>query len=102
MTQQQVAATAISTTEKIVNQFTTRSFDSAWYLAITRDEINDEVSTAKYSLAHNNSAAVVATSHITKSDTANAYITLDADITGGNARLKATGTSVVNSVSSTE
>jgi hypothetical protein len=93
------SSTAISTTEKIVNQFTTSSFDSAWYLTVTRDEINDEVSTAKHSLAHNNSAAVVSTSHITRSDTTNSFITIDADITGGNARLKATGTSVVNSVS---
>jgi hypothetical protein len=92
-------ATAISTTEKIVNQFTTSSFDSAWYLTVTRDEINDEVATAKHSLAHNNSAAVVSTSHITRSDATNSFITIDADITGGNARLKATGTSVVNSVS---
>jgi hypothetical protein len=92
-------STAISTTEKIVNQFTTGSFDSAWYLAVTRDEINDQVSTAKHSLAHNNSAAVVSTSHITRSDATNSFVTVDADVTGGNARLKATGTSVVNSVS---
>jgi hypothetical protein len=92
-------ATAISTTEKVVNQFTTSSFDSAWYLTVTRDEINDEVSTAKHSLAHNNSAAVVSTSHITRSDATNSFVTMDADVTGGNARLKATGTSVVNSVS---
>ena len=93
------SSTAISTTEKTINQFTTSSFDSAWYLTVTRDEINDEVSTAKHSLAHNDSAAVVSTSHITRSDTTNSFITVDADITGGNARLKATGTSVVNSVS---
>jgi len=93
------SSTAISTTEKIVNQFTTGSFDSAWYLAVTRDEINDQVSTAKYSLAHNNSAAVVSTSQVTRSDATNSFITVDADVTGGNTRLKATGTSVVNSVS---
>ena len=90
---------AISTTAKIVNQFTTGSFDSAWYLAITRDEINDQVSTAKYSLAHNDSDAVVSTSHITRSDSTNQFISVDADVTGGSARIKATGTSVVNSVS---
>ena len=93
------SSTAISTTAKIVNQFTTSSFDSAWYLTVTRDEINDQVATAKHSLAHNNSAAVVSTSHITRSDTTNSFITIDADVTGGNARLKATGSSVVNSVS---
>jgi len=92
-------STAISTTEKIINQFTTSNFDSAWYLAITRDEINDQVSTAKYSLAHNDSAAVVSTSHVARSDDANSFVTVDADVTGGSARLKATGTSVVNSVS---
>ena len=91
--------TAISTSEVVINQFTTGSFDSAWYLAVTRDEINDEVSTAKYSMVHNDSNAFVATSHITESDATNSYITTDADITGGNVRLKATGTSVVNSVS---
>ena len=92
-------STAISTIEKVVNQFTIGSFDSAWYLTVTRDEINDQVATAKHSLAHNDSAAVVSTSHITKSDATNSFITIDADVTGGNARLKATGTSVVNSVS---
>ena len=90
--------TAISTIEKTVNQFTTGSFDSAWYLAITRDEINDEVATAKYSMVHNDSAAFVSASHIVKEGT-NTQITVDADVSGGNARLKATGTSVVNSTS---
>ena len=92
-------STAISTVEKVINQFTVGTYDSAWYLAVTRDEINDEVSTAKYSLVHNDSSAFVATSHITESDPTNGYITVDADVTGGNARLKATGSSVVNSVS---
>ena len=91
-------ATAISTTEKIVNQFATSSFDSAWYLAVTRDEINDEVSTQKYSLVHNDSSAFVSQSHIIREGT-NTQITVEADVSGGNARLKATGTSVVNSVS---
>ena len=92
-------ATAISTQEKVVNQFTTGSFDSAFYLTVTRDEINDEVATAKHSLVHNDNQAVISTSHVTRSNSSNAYITLDADVTGGNARLKATGSSVVNSVS---
>ena len=91
-------ATAISSTQKVVNQFTTGSFDSAFYLTVTRDEINDEVATAKHSLVHNDNQAVISTSHVTRSNTSNAFITLDADVTGGNARLLATGTSVVNSV----
>ena len=92
-------ATAISTTQGVIDQFVTSSFDSAWYLAVTRDEINNEVSTAKYSLVHNNSSAFVATSHITESDPTNAYLSTDADIAGGNVRLLGTGGSVVNSIS---
>ena len=91
--------TAISTTQGVIDQFVTSSFDSAWYLTITRDEINDEVATAKHSLAHNDSSAVVATSHVTESNTSNAYLSAQADVAGGNARLLGTGGSVVNSVS---
>ena len=93
------SGTAISTTQGVIDQFVTSSFDSAWYLTITRDEINDEVATAKHSLAHNDSSAFVATSHITESNTSNAYLTAQADVAGGNARLLGTGGSVVNSVS---
>ena len=64
-----------------------------------QDEINDEVSTAKHSLVHNDTSAFVATSHITESEPINSYITVDADVAGGNARLLGTGGSVVNSVS---
>ena len=92
-------ATAISTSQGVIDQFVTSSFDSAWYLTVTRDEINDEVATAKHSLVHNDSSAFVATSHITESDPTNAYLTAQADVAGGNARLLGTGGSVVNSVS---
>ena len=92
-------ATAISTSQGVIDQFVTSSFDSAWYLTVTRDEINNEVSTAKHSLVHNDSSAFVATSHITESDPTNAYLTAQADVAGGNTRLLGTGGSVVNSVS---
>src|SRR6056300_527899 len=91
--------TAISTTEKVINQFVTGTYDSAWYLAVTRDEINDEVSTAKYSLVHNDTDAFVSESHITQSNVSNTYVSVTADVAGGNARLLGTGGSVVNSVS---
>ena len=91
--------TAISTSQGVIDQFVISSFDSAWYLTVTRDEINDEVATAKHSLVHNDSSAFVATSHITESNTSNAYLTAQADVAGGNARLLGTGGSVVNSVS---
>ena len=75
-------ATQISTSAKVIDQFVTSTFDSAIYYAITRDEINDEVSTARYSLVHNDSNAFVAESHITESDPANSYISVSADVTG--------------------
>ena len=93
------SATAISTTSSVIDQFVTSSFDSAWYLTVTRDEINNEVATAKHSLVHNDTTAFVATSHITESEPTNTYLTATADVAGGNARLLGTGASVVNSVS---
>ena len=79
--------------------FTTGTYDSAFFYAILRDESNDEVSTARYSLVHNDTGAFVATSHVNESDTANDYMTVDADITDGVVRLRGTGVSNVNSVS---
>jgi hypothetical protein len=92
------AYTAISTTQVTADSFLTGAFDSAWYLAVTKDEINTEMSTAKYSLVQNKTSAYVSTSSLTSSGT-NKQIAIDADVSGGNVRLRATGTSVVNSVS---
>ena len=93
------SATAISTSAQIINQFTTDSFDSAFYLAVVRDEINDSISTAKYSVAQNDTSAVVATSHVVRQTASLADVSIDAEIGAGNMRLKATGSSVVNSIS---
>jgi hypothetical protein len=92
-------ATQISTTAKVVDQFVTSTFDSAIYYAITRDEINDEVSAARYSMVHDDSDAFVTEITGAQSGTASGYITVSADVTGGSVRLLATGGSVVNSVS---
>jgi len=93
------SATAISTSAQIINQFTTDSFDSAFYLAVVRDEINDSISTAKYSVAQNDTSAVVATSHVVRQTASLADVSIDAEIGAGSMRLKATGSSVVNSIS---
>jgi len=92
------AKTAISTLQTTIDSFLTSTYDSAWYLAVTRDEINEEVATVKYSMVHNNASAFVTSSSETKSGT-NAQITVNADVSGGNVRLLGTGTSVVNSIS---
>jgi hypothetical protein len=93
------SATAISTSAQIINQFTTDSFDSAFYLAVVRDEISDSISTAKYSVAQNDTSAVVATSHVVRQTASLADVSVDAEIGAGSMRLKATGSSVVNSIS---
>jgi hypothetical protein len=93
-------STALGTSQGVIQQFTTSSADSAFYYAVTRDEINNEVSTARYSVVHNNTAAFVTQSHMVESgDGTNDHISVDADISSGNVRLLATGASVVNSVS---
>ena len=92
--------TALGTSQGTLDQFTTSSADSAFYYAVTRDEINGEVSTARYSVVHNNTSAFATQSHMVESgDGTNDHISVDADINSGNVRLLATGASVVNSVS---
>ena len=93
------AVLGIGVNYKNIDTFTTGTYDSAFYYAITRDETNDEVSTARYSLVHNDADAFVATSHVNESDPTNDYITVDADIDSGTVRLRAIGTSDINSVS---
>ena len=93
-------STSLGTSQGVIQQFQTSAADSAFYYAVTRDEINNEVSTARYSVVHNNTAAFVTQSHgVESGDGTNAHISVDADINSGNVRLLATGASVVNSVS---
>jgi hypothetical protein len=90
--------TAISTVQVVADSFLPATYDSVFYLAVTRDEVNSEVATAKYSLVHDDSSAFVSQSSITQSGS-NEHISVDADVSGGNVRLLATGSSAVNSVS---
>jgi hypothetical protein len=90
--------TGIGTTITTIDSFTTGSFDSAYYYAVTRDEINNETHTGRYTLVHNNTDAFVSHSNGVQSGSNN-QIAVTADINAGTVRLRATGTSVVNSVS---
>jgi hypothetical protein len=90
--------TGIGTTQTTIDTFTTGSFDSAYYYAVTRDEINNETATERYTVVHNDSNAFVSSSNGVQSG-ANDQISIDADVSAGSVRLLATGTSVVNSVS---
>lgn len=90
--------TGIGTTITTIDSFTTGAFDSAYYYAVTRDEINNETHTGRYTLVHNNSDAFVSHSNGVQSGS-NDQIAVTADVNAGTVRLRATGTSVVNSVS---
>ncbi len=89
--------TSIGTSATNIDTFATSDFDSAFYLAVTRDEINEETATDQISLVHNNTTAFVASGGGVRSGD-NDHITYTADINSGTVRLRGTGTSDVNSI----
>jgi len=89
--------TSIGTSATNIDTFATSDFDSAFYLAVTRDEINEETATDQISLVHNNTTAFVASGGGIRSGDNN-HITYTADISSGTVRLRGTGTSDVNSI----
>ena len=84
--------TSISTSAVNVDTFDRASFDSAFYLMLTRDEINGELGTQQVSLVHNDSSAFVGTGGIVRSGS-NTQLAFDADLSGSTVRLRGTGTS---------
>jgi len=89
--------TSIGTTSVNVDTFTTGTFDSAFYLAVTKDEINNELATDQISLVHNDSDAFVSSGGGVRSGD-NDHITYTADVNSGTVRLRASGTAAVNSI----
>jgi len=89
--------TSIGTSATNIDTFTTGTFDSAFYLAVTKDEINNEIGAAQISLVHNNTDAFVSRGGGIKSGD-NPHITYTADINSGSVRLRGTGTAAVNSI----
>ena len=89
--------TSIGASATNVDTFTTGSFDSAFYLGVMKDEINNELATVQLSLVHNNSDAFVsAGGGVQQGD--NTQLTFTADINSGTVRLKGTGAAAVNSI----
>lgn len=82
----------------VQDSWATSKYDSAWYLALNRDDSSNEFEVVKHSLVHNNSDAFVSTSVSAKTGTNNHIIT-NADVNGGSARLLGSGSSPENSVS---
>ena len=95
--------TAVGTHDRIEsgtavqNSFATSKFDSAWYLAVNRDDASDEFEVTKHSVVHNNSNAFI-TSTINAKTGTNNHVTSTADISSGSVRLLGTGSSPENSV----
>ena len=81
----------------VQNSFATSKFDSAWYLAVNRDDASDEFEVTKHSVVHNNSNAFI-TSTINAKTGTNNHVTSTADISSGSVRLLGTGSSPENSV----
>ena len=81
-----------------INSFTKTTYHSAWYLAVTLEEVSNELATVKYSLVHDDTDAFVSTTSITPTGTER-HLTTTADITSNNVRLLGTGASTLNSVS---
>ena len=89
--------TSIGTSATNIDTFTSSSYDSAFYLAVTRDEINEETATDQISLVHNNTTAFVSSGGGIRSGD-NDHLTYTADISDSTVRLRGTGTSDVNSI----
>jgi hypothetical protein len=69
-----------------LDEFATSKYDSAFYLAISRDDDSDEFEVVKHSLAHNNSTAMVSSYALTKTGTNN-HIVTSADVDSSTVRL---------------
>jgi hypothetical protein len=82
----------------VQDSFATSKYDSAWYLAVNRDDISDEFEVTKHSVVHNNSDAFLTTSIQAKTGTNNHVIT-SADINSSLIRVLGTGSSPENSMS---
>jgi hypothetical protein len=79
------------------DSWATSKYDSAWYLAVNRDDASDELQVTKHSIVHNNTDAFITTSIDVKTGTNNHLIST-ADISSGSVRLLGTGSSPENSV----
>jgi hypothetical protein len=101
----------ITTVAKIADQFTgtsvdsTVAYDSAFYFAVSRNEINNQTGVAQVSLVQDGTNVYVSTGGVVLSGTEDPQVTysaslvdLDGDSTYETVRLLATGPSALNSV----
>ena len=80
--------------EETFDQWSSSSFDSAWYHVIVKDETNDAFSFHKYSVCHGTSSDSSAEAFITDSGEVRSetvpIVTADADVNNGNVRVRLT------------
>jgi len=87
----------VESSTSVLDSFVTSKYDSAWYLAVNKDENSTEFEVVKHSLVHNDSDAFVSSSASAKTGTNN-HIVTTADVNSGSARLLGTGSSSFNSM----
>lgn len=95
----------IGATQAVIDQFETSTFNSALYYSVVRNEITDDVAFTKYNLTHgvladgSSTGSIVSEGPLTRSNDNGSYLTVNTDISSGNARLLGTGNSAVNNLS---
>jgi len=87
----------VESSTAVLDSFVTSKYDSAWYLAVNKDENSSEFEVVKHSVVHNNTNAFIISSASAQTGTNN-HIVADADVNSGNVRLLGTGSSSFNSM----
>ena len=87
----------IGINEKPADVFLPGAINSAFYFAVTKDEVSGQVGTAEISLMHDGTDAYVSSGNVCQSGS-NPQVTFGADITNSKVRLTTQGTSNQNSI----
>ena len=87
----------IGINEKPTDVFLPGAINSAFYFAVTKDEVSGQIGTAEISLMHDGTEAYVSSGNVCQSGS-NPQVTFGADITNSKVRLTTQGTSNQNSI----
>ena len=87
----------IESSTVVQDSWVTSKYDSAWYLAVNRDDNTGEFAVKKHSVVHNNSDAFV--SSVGVNTGATDHLTTNADVTLGSVRLLTSSSSSTGSTS---
>jgi len=87
----------VESSTSVLDSFVTSKYDSAWYLAVNKDENSSEFEVVKHSVVHNNTNAFIISSASAQTGTNN-HIVANADVLSGSVRLLGSGSSSFNSM----